>query len=461
MSTTVPSLNTGSSKRPPARPGHFLWGVLPEYRRGPLAQFTKAAREQGDFVHLRFGPNSVYFLNHPAYIQHVLQQNHRNYRRQRFGNNIVKTVIGLNLLTGDGDLWLKQRRLIQPAFHRQRIAGFGQIMTEAALKHFEGWDRAATTGQWLNIHQEMMHITLEVVGKALFSVDLSAETSMLGQNFKVSLDYINYRLKRFFYTPLFIPTPRNRALKRAIKSINHLLQSMIDERRRTGEHKDDLMAMLLEARDEETGEGMSDQQLRNELATMIGAGHETTALALTWTFYLLSQHPDVEAKLLDELALVLGGRPPAVDDLPQLNYTRMVIEESMRLYPPAWSLVAREPIEADEIAGYPIPVKSSLIIVPYVTHRDPRFWDRADQFEPERFLPERAAERHRFAYIPFGNGPRKCIGYSFALTEAQLILATIIQHYQLTLKPGYPVEPDPIFTLRVKGGALPMAVTKR
>lgn len=461
MATVAPPKTKRHTTRkvPPTYPSHSLLGILPEFNRDPLGLFLRVARDHSDVVRLRAGPVSVYFINHPDYIQHVLQQNNRNYRRLPRHNNLVKLVFGLNLFSSDGDHWLGQRRLMQPAFHRRHIAGFGQIMTDAALNLLARWEPAAKNGRLLNMHQEMMRLTMEVVGKTLFSVDLSADTNLLGQGFNAKTAYINYRINnKVLYAPLFIPTRRNRNLKRAIKDGNRLLQDMIDERRRTRVQKDDLLGMLLEARDEETDAGMSNEQLQNELDGLIFAGHETTSNVLSWTFYLLSQNPDAEQELLAELDTVLAGRVPTIDDLPHLKYTRRVLDESMRLYPPIWALVGREAIQDDEIGDYHIAAKSGVLISPYVLHRNPRFWDDPERFDPDRFSSERSQGRHKFAYIPFGGGARKCIGETMALTEAQLILATILPHYRLRLKRGYKVEP--IVTLRVKGG-LPMTIVPR
>lgn len=457
---TVSKINKSHSIKPPMRPGHFLLGIIPEFQKGPLQAFVGAAREQGDVVRLRFGPQTNYLVSHPDDIKHVLQMNNRNYRRAPMGNRLVMIVSGLNLFTSDGSYWLKQRRMMQPAFHKRRIAGFGQIMSDSTLKMLTGWEKAAKTGELIDMHEEMMRLTMEVVGQALFSVDLSEESNVLGQGFKTATNYINYRFEHPFAMPLFVPTRRNREVKRARRNLYEIMQNMIDQRRASGEQKDDLMAMLMEARDEETGEGMNDEQLRNELVIMIGAGHETTSNLLTWLFYVLSKYPDIEEKVLAELETELEGRLPTINDMMNLPYGRMVIQETMRVYPPAWALTSRQTIEDDELGGYHIPANSAVMIMPYVVHHDPRFWDNPDIFDPERFTPERIKQQHKFAYLPFGNGPRKCIGETFALIETQLILATILQRYKLRVKAGYQVQPDPIFTLRVKGG-LPMRLEAR
>jgi cytochrome P450 len=443
----------------PARSGHFFWGVLPEFQKDNLKLFMEAGK-MGDVVHMRFCFTHMYQVNHPDGVQHVLQHNNKNYSRDSFGNNIVMMVSGLNLFTSDGNYWLNQRRLMQPAFHRRNYDHFGKIMTEATLRILERWAPVVQRGEYLDMHEEMVHLTMEVVGQALFSVDLTGEANVLGNAFKTSTAYAQHRFNHPFYPPLVIPTRFNRKVNQARRDVNKILQEMIDERRRTGERKEDMMTMLMDARYEDTGEAMNDAQLRNELGVMIAAGQETTSNLLTWIFHLLSANPDVEAKLLDEYARVLGGRAPAMADLPHMPYSKMMVDEALRLYPPAWAVSTRVALADDVVVGYRVPKGSSVFISPYVIHHDPRFWDEPDQFIPERFTEDKVEARHKYAYIPFGAGPRKCIGNTFALTETQLILATLLPRYKLTTKSGYKVEPTAEFTLRVRGG-LPMRVEAR
>ncbi len=459
MTETV-SIPTEAYRTAPQLSGFPFLGVLPFFRRDPLGFWVSAAREHGDIVGMDFGPTKTYLINHPDYIQHVLQSNNRNYDRNTFGNSVIQIVSGLNLLTSDGDYWLGQRRLMQPAFHRHQIESFGKLMAAAARRMLDRWDVRHVSGEPMDAHEEMMRVTLEIVGRALFSVDLSSEASALGWAFMESMEYVNYRLNRLFYFPPFIPTPRNLRLRKALRMVDEILFSMIEERRNSDDQKDDLLATLLSARYEDTGESMTDEQLLNEAGIIIGAGHETTANALTWSFYLLSQNPEAEARLHHELDTVLAGRPPVLADFARLPYTRQVIEEAMRLYPPAWVLTGRRAVKDDLIDGYRIPADSVVFISPYVTHRDARFWAEPERFRPERFSPDRSAERPRYAYLPFGGGPRKCIGHDFAMAEAQLILALVAQNYCLRLAPAQQVKPAPIFTLRVKDG-LPMILEKR
>jgi cytochrome P450 len=457
---TANTLKTAQSqafKAPPKYPAYPIVGVSRIFRRDPLGLLERAMRGYGDIVHLSFGPTRVILLTHPDYIQQVLQTNNRNYDRKTYGNRIVQIVSGLNLLTSDGEYWLNQRRLMQPAFHRQRIAAFGELMTGVTGRMLAAWESG---GGEVDAQYEMMQLTLEIVGRSLFQVDLTSDANLLGESFLEGMSYVNYRLNTLLFAPLWIPTVRNRRLKKSLRDVDEILYGMIDERRRDGEDRGDFLSMLLQARYEDTGESMTDEQLKNEIGIMLGAGHETTANALAWTFYLLSVNSSVETELHREVDAVLGDRVPTVDDLADLPYTRMVIEEALRLYPPAWTLAGRRAIEDDAIDGYRIPAGSLVLIVPYVVHRNPQFWPDPERFDPLRFTPEMEAARPRFAYIPFGGGPRLCIGNLFAMTEAQLILAMIAQRYSLRLKPGYKVVPDPIFTLRVHSG-LPMTLTPR
>lgn len=397
------------------------------------------------------GPFALIF--HPDGVRHVLQENHRNYNKDVPDYHVLSLVLGKGLLTNDGGSWLKQRRLIQPAFHRQRVAAFGTLMTETTLRWTQRWETGSfiETNKPLALTQEMSSLTLNIVAKALFGTDLSAETEGIGR----ALTTVNHLLAKAFYLPwvLSLPTPQLRRLHVARSALYTVVEEIIRERRRHHATHGDLLEMLLEARDEETGEGMTDQQVRDEVLTLLLAGHETTANALSWTFYLLAQHPHVEARLLEEYQQVLNGRPAMIEDLPQLPFTRMVVEEAMRLYPPAWGL-GRRALGNDEIGGYSIPKGAYVLVFPYVTHRHPAFWERPNTFDPERFSAQMTAGRHRFAYFPFGGGPRLCLGNQFALYEAQLILATILSRYQLRLLPGTVVTPEPLVTLRPRGDLL-------
>lgn len=443
---------------PPSPPSHPMLGLMREFRQDRIALYRRMAQAYGDVLRMRYLWVNTYTVSHPDYVRHILVENNHNYVRNPFINDVVKLFLGDGLFTMDGESWLSRRRLMQPAFHRQRLAGLGTLMTDAAEAMLADWAQWHD-GQEVMVDEEMMKTTLRVVGQALFSVDLLGAASALGDAFTGVSEFTNYRMNTPFPPPLWLPTRRNRQFKAALATLDRTVYSIIQERKKTSEEKGDLLDMLMAARDADTGAGMTDAELRNEVALLIFAGHETTATTLTWAFYLLSQHPAAEAKLHAELATVLRGRTPTLADLANLPYNRMVIEETMRLYPPAWG-VSRKSVAADEVGGYQIPAQASLTLPIVTLHYDPRWWEQPERFDPERFSSERSANRHKFAYLPFGAGPRQCIGNNFALMEAQLVLATVAQRYQLRLRPGHPVQPDPVFVLRTSHG-LPMTVTRR
>jgi cytochrome P450 len=433
---------------PPGPPWHTALRNSIRFGREPLSFLQELRERHGDLVTLPtvMGPWTLVF--HPDGIRHIVQENHFNYRKGGISNQVLRLTLGNGLLTNNGDSWLQQRRLIQPIFHRSRIADFDRLMTESSLAWTE--EVGNDTQQPLNLFQQMSGLTLTIVGKALFGADMLVHKERVFQ----AVSIINRLEARAFYVPglLTLPTPQRHHLYEARDTLYAIVDSLIAGRRtRSTASENDLLTLLLQAQDEETGEGMTDQQVRDEGMTLMAAGHETTSNALCWTLLLLAQHPDMEARLREEYTRVLGGRPAQIEDLPQLKLTRLVLEESMRLYPPAWAF-ARYAGDEDEVGGYTIPKGAYVLMFPATTHRHPDFWERPDVFDPERFSPERTNGRHRFAYIPFGGGPRICIGNQFALTEAQLILATILPRYQFRLLPGAKVVPEPLITLQPRGG---------
>jgi cytochrome P450 len=332
-------------------------------------------------------------------------------------------------------------------------------MATAAQSAMADWDRRAD-GQRLALDQEMMALALRVAGQALFNVDLRhGEASVLGAAFTNMSEYLNYRMGSPFQPPAWVPTRANRQLNRTRRVLDEKIYALIRARRASAEEHNDLLGMMMAARDADTGEAMTDATLRNEILVMMFAGHETTAVTLGWAFYLLSQNPQVEALLHAELDTVLAGRAPAIADLPSLPYARRVVDETLRLYPPAWG-IARQQVQADMLGGYHIPADAAITLVINNVHRDPRFWEAPERFDPDRFTPQRSAGRHPFAYMPFGAGPRQCIGNQFALTEAHLVLASIAQRYQFRMAAGHPVQPRPVFVLRTSHG-LPMTAHRR
>jgi len=405
----------------------------------------------GPVARFRAGPASFIQISSPDGIQHVLVTNNANYDKRASAFGPLRDLIGNGLLLSDGDFWRKQRRLMQPVFHTKHIQAFVDMMGEETAFVLDRWEQVAASGQPLNIQQEMMRLTLSVITRALFNQRIGDETGNIGSDLTILLEDNIYRFDHPFYPPRNFPTPRNRRYQRAKARVYALIDDLVESRRSSvGEHND-LLDLLMLAQDEETGQGMSNEQLRYELVTLFIAGHETTALLLSWAFYLLAQHPEERARLQAEAQQVLGGRMPGLADLPNLKYTRLVMDETLRMYPPAW-LTNRRAINTDEVEGYLIPAGAELTISPYATHHDPALWPDPFKFDPERFTPERSADRQRYAYFPFGAGPRVCIGNNFALLEAQLILAAAAQRYRLELVPDQQVEMEALITLRPKNG---------
>lgn len=436
-------------RAPPGPKSPPIVGFLPMLRSDPLGFFTRAMMKYGDIVAL--GP-SWYLISHPDYIKYVLQENNRNYEKG-IGAAALKLLVGNGLLTSEGSFWLRQRRLAQPAFHHRRIADMADTMAQLTSQMLDTWDRTYGRGERFDVATEMMALTARIIGVTMFSTDIAGRTSDLYAALSTSIHFVNGRSASFLRMPLQVPTPTNRAFSRALGTIDSLVLAMIDDHRRSGEDRGDLLSMLIQATDADTGERMNDQQLLDEAKTVFLAGHETTANALSWAFVLLSRSPDVARRLRAEVHAVLGDRMPTFEDVGKLRYTRMVVDETLRLCPPAWSTV-RTPLKDDTIGGYDIKAGSFISVSPYVVHRHPAFWTNPEGFDPARFDPDLPDTRPRFAYFPFGGGPRICIGQSFALMEATMLLAMICQRYALDLVPGHPIEPKPEVTLRPKHGVL-------
>ncbi len=432
-------------------------GMLPAVRRDPTGVFLRAAHRFGDVVYLKIGSRRGYLITNPADIRHVLQDNARNYHKSPLYQKLRESI-GNGLLTSEDGFWLRQRRIAQPAFHRQRVAELAGVMAKAARETADEWQTIASDERPVDIADEMMRFTRTVVLRALLGGDLGPFTSKIDHAWTV----INEHIGNSFWT-LGIAARFQRAQARQFEDARDILRQAVDyvinERRRRPTDAADLLSMLMAARDEETGDRMSDEQLRVEVTTFLLAGQETTSLALTWTWFLLSQHPRARQRLEQELDTVLGDRPPEYSDLAHLPYTRMVIDEAMRLYPPAWSF-ARQALNEDAIGRFRLPQGWLAFVVPYVLHRLPAYWRDPESFEPERFSPEQSAERPKFVYLPFGAGPRQCIGNQFALIEAHLSVATLAQRYRLELVPGHRVEPWPLITLRPRYG-MPMFIENR
>jgi cytochrome P450 len=357
-------------------------------------------------------------------------------------------LLGEGLVASDGDYWRRQRRLAQPAFQRQRLAGYAQIMVNATSRMLARWEREVTTGSGLDIGVEMSRITLAIAGLTLFSRDPSQEADVVGRAFVVLARYLEQRFNHPFTSlPVWIPTRSNRQMKAATRTLNGVVLTLIQERRRESRDHGDLLSMLMQARDEETGEAMTEDQLRSEVLTFLVAGYETTSTALTWTWFLLGSNPSARHRIREEVSNVLGDRLPTMEDVPHLIATRMVIEESMRLYPPVWA-IAREAAQDDEIGGYHIPARSTVIVSPFITHRHPVFWEQPEIFNPDRFTTERVVQRPKGVYFPFLGGPHQCIGSEFALLEMCLIVAMVLQRFDLELLSDQTIVPKAALTLR-------------
>lgn len=428
--------------------------------RDPIGMFHRVTREHGSVAMLRFGPLKYVVVNDPQSIRHVLLDNAKNYTKSRNYRGI-KLILGNGLLTSEGDFWRRQRKLAQPAFHRERMAAFVDAMTSATDKMFERWDAQGKGGAFeTDIHEEMMAVTFHIVGLTLLSCDLLGDAASIGKALGTALYFANDYAESIVNIPLWIPTKKNRSFLNARKILDEMVFRVIAERREarrtgrqlphTGKNAGDLLDMLMDAKDEDTGEQMSDEQLRDEVMTMVLAGHETTANALSFSLYLLSKHPDVTRRLATEVRTVLGDRTPRLEDLPKLALTKRVLEESMRLFPPAWAF-ERQAVERDEIKGFTIPKGAVVGVCPYVLHRDASFWENPEGFDPDRFLVD-AKERAKYTYLPFGGGARVCIGNAFAMMEAQIILAKIVQKWSAELLPLTKLELDPVITLRPRDG---------
>jgi cytochrome P450 len=437
---------TARGHEAPGPPVTAVLRVLRGLGRDSLPFLETMHAQYGDVVRLPLVVWNVYLLRHPEHVKHVLQDHHTAYDKDNFDYRMLKPILGEGLLTANGEHWLRQRRLMQPAFHRERIAGFARLMVDRTQALLERWRPAADRGEPLRIRDEMTRLTADIVTRALFGVEIAGEAEAVAESFTVLNRSVVAQFEHPFLALLPLPTLSGR-VRRAARTLDEVVRGIIARRRAAGTDAGDLLSMLLDARDEESAAGMTEQQLRDEVMTLLLAGHETTANALSWTWHLLGRFPEAGERVAAELDEVLGDREPTADDLPRLSCTRRTIEESLRLYPPAW-IISRSAREEDEIGGFRIPRRSIVALSPWITHRDPRFWNDPERFDPDRFLPERMAARPRFAYFPFAGGPRQCIGNGFAMTEATLVLATIARRYRLEPLSGRPVEPDPLVTLR-------------
>ena len=447
MATASASAPKVSPGLPPGPKGRFLLGSLVEISRDWLGFYKRCAEEYGDVVCVHVAHIPVYLLVHPRDIETVLVTNAGNFTKSADYRALAR-VLGRGVLTSEGEFWQRQRGLIQPAFHRQNILAYAKVMTSAAGRMLDTWQENGDR----NLHDDMMRVTLEIVAQCLYGAEVSGAAERVGKAMDVAMDRFVTNASQALLFPFDIPVFFARREHRAIRELNEIIGGIIRERRSSAQPREDLLDMLLAARDAD-GEPMSDAQVRDEVMTLFLAGHETTALALSWACYLIAQDAHIEAMLAEELRTVLGHRVPTPDDLPRLRYTEMVLKEAMRLYPAVWG-IGRKAVADCELGGYRLPAGSNIFILQWRTQRDPRFFPDPERFDPERWRddPVRSGKIPRFAYFPFGGGPRVCVGASFAMMEATLLLAMIQQKYRLELVPDHPIELFASVTLRPKYG---------
>ncbi len=426
----------------------------PAFRKAPLEGFARYAQKFGDVIRYR-GLWTTHQITHPDHIQQVLITNAANYRKGR-SYRILKLSLGEGLLTSDGEFWQRQRKMAQPAFHASKVASFTSTMERHAQETLDRWEQQAQSGEVFDVVPDLMRMTLLIVSEALFNTNLESDIAAIQDTLDVGRDFTMDRAWSLLRLPPSFPTRKNLRHRHSLANFHRVLDRMAEERRASGSHLNDLLSLLMDARDDE-GKPMSPQQLRDEMATLLTAGHETTTLVLAWALFLIGTRPEVQERMAAETAF-LNGRAPSYEDLSRLRYTRAVAEEAMRLYPPVWA-VSRTAIGEDRFGSYFVPPGSEVLIFPFVTHRDPRWFRDPERFSPERFFPENTAGRPRGAYLPFGLGPRTCIGIGFAMTEILVVLAMFAQRFRVELavdpasvkaEPSVTLRPDPGIPVRLK-----------
>jgi cytochrome P450 len=431
----------------------LIGGDLAALAADPLGEFVRRSR-QGGVVPLKIGLTPGHLVSDPAIVRHVLLDNIDNYDKHTPAFDAVRVVLGNGMLTSGGAFWKRQRRIAQPAFHGESVRHFAPIMTRLAAETADEWERAAAAGQPVDACTDMMRVTLRIVAETLFGDDLAGEAAEVNRVFPVILACLAARVSSPLRPPLWLPTANNRRLQPALRSLNAIVERLIATKRRRlaagsgppDGHRD-LLTILMLARDTETGEAMSDAQLRDEVMTLLIAGHETTANALSWLWVLLDRHPDEQERLRAELVAATGGRPPTVEDLPQLPRLKAVFQETLRLYPPVW-MFDRRALGPDDLAGTKVATGDLVIFCPYAIHRLPELWHDPEAFRPERFEAGREEQKNKFAYLPFSAGPRTCIGNSFAMIESQIIMGTLLSRFRARLADPSPIAPRPRVTLR-------------
>lgn len=430
---------------PPAPKGYPVLGVLPHIRRNPLQFFVTMARDLGDVVALDLGPHKALMVNRPDYVRHVLLDNHANYHKSQFYGPL-RPLFGDGLITSEDDEWLQQRLTASKQFQGPRLRSMSRGMTDAVDAMLDRWETdVLPTGRNIDVCAEMTRLTLDVLFRCLFGLRLHGEHERIYEALTAVLEDAERRIWAMIPVPTWAPTKNNREARVALHALEECVARIIEERRNATNQEPDLLSVLID-----TGGGgkePSAKLLRDQLLTILMAGHETTANALTWTWYLLSTHPEVYRRMKEEVDNVLGDRTPTFEDLSSLVYTRMVLDESMRLYPPVWT-VSRMAMDDDSLGSIPVPSGTTVMVCPYAIHRRQDLWRNPEGFDPERFAPGTEKDRHRFAFLPFGAGPRTCLGNHFAIAEGVLALARVAQRFRLEMVPGQTVEPEPMITLR-------------
>jgi cytochrome P450 len=446
------TLLEGQRRVPPGPPRSAALGQLMVMARDRLGMMSSAAARYGDAARLPVGPKQLYFFNHPDYARHVLADNAANYHKG-IGLVHARRALGDGLLTSEGELWRKQRKVIQPAFQNRRLTQYTGVVAEEAAALVDRLRANQGRGP-INVLSEMTKLTLGVLGRTLLNADLSAFGSV-GHSFEAVQDQAMFELASLNAVPTWIPLPKQLRFRRARRDLQGVVDQLVAERG-SNVDGDDVLSRLIVSTREEPDPAVARQRLRDELVTLLLAGHETTASTLGWTFYLADKHPEVWQRLHEEAVSALGDRLPTFEDLNNLRYTSMVIEEAMRLYPPVW-ILTRQSLAEDEVGGYHVPAGVDVLICPYTMHRNPQFWEDPERFDPERFNPDQSKARPRYAYLPFGAGPRFCVGNHLGMMEAALVVAMVCRDLRLVKQPGYRVVAEPMLSLRIRGG-LPMTV---
>jgi cytochrome P450 len=447
--TDVAAVPVKTRRLAPGPRGSIVMGNLAAFAEDPIQMLLDLQREYGDVARQRLGPYLVHTVTHPDGVRHVLQGNYKNYSRGKFYENF-KLFFGEGLLTTDGEYWLRHRRMAQPLFHRNVVEGCTDTTTEAIGRMLDRWE-GISAGESVELVSEMMRVSLTILGRVVFNMDFSRYSDVISPSVVVGLKSMMPQGNLNDFIPRWVPTPYTRRVARAQNALREVMHKVISEHAIGGEGTIDLITLLQSAKDADSGQPLTDEEVHDEVMTVFMAGHETSGNGMAWTLYAIAQHPEVRKRLEAEVDEVLGGRTPTLEDLPRLTYSRMVVDESLRLYPPIWGYT-RDPVEDDEIDGYFIPAGSTIFMSPYVTQRHPAFWENPEAFDPERFAPERADSYPPFSYFPFGAGSRKCIGFHLALLQMHLATAMVAQRFRVHAVPGHRVAYGRMVALRPKYG---------